>query len=121
VRGMQNQNYQFGTSRFSASVTTIEQAFIYTDFKGKSLLNLIAYPAMAYQLNPKIALTAGGTLFSGLTAGAGFSAPAVDVDLGGDLTITDTLTISPSINLQPQAGISLETSTINAFVSWRLL
>jgi hypothetical protein len=117
----QNLSMTIGNSRWSTNMLVIESAKILPDYTGRTTFSVYAGPQVTYQLTPKIQLW---TLFETSAAhinGQGVIAALDDIEPGLSWDILPNLTFTPYLDLKTATGITLNTTSVNANLTWSFL
>jgi len=122
LRTTQNIGVDIPNSRLSLGVTGMAILTAYANSSAKfTNLALYAGPNMNFQATPNLAVTVLYELPATLTAGSGIKSDGTDLEPGLSWDITPRVNFSPFLDLKTSTGIKMETTSLNAMVSVRLL
>lgn len=117
----QNLNLAFAKSRFSASMLLKETTKILPTYKNQVTVSGYAGPQLAYQLNPKVQLWALLETSAAHISGTGLTASVDDFEPGVSWDILPNLTFTPYLDLKIATGMTLNTTSVNANLTWSFL
>jgi len=117
----QNLNLAFGKSRLSASMLLKETTKILPTYKNQVTVSGYAGPQLAYQLNPKVQLWALLETSAAHISGTGLTAAVDDIEPGVSWDILPNLTFTPYLDLKIATGMTLNTTSVNANLTWSFL
>ena len=117
----QNFSAALGKSRWSASMLVIESVKALPSYKDQTTLSVYAGPQITYQLNPKVQLWALLETSAAHVAGQGVAGAIDDIEPGLSWDILPNLTFTPYLDLKTATGVTLNTTSVNANLTWSFL
>ncbi len=123
VRATHFLTLQHPDSRFSLGLNHwVQGSLVEASAPGFNSMSVYAGPNLFYQVSPNVALNVLYEARAAWRAGTGgFVSTGTDLEPGVSWDITPTITFNPYLDLKTSTGIKMETTSINAFVAFKLL